>query len=51
MPKNYFKYNHTQCVQEVRDEAPVFQQGNCIRGLLEKYLTIFFYANTLWIII
>lgn len=33
MPKNYFKYTHTQCVQQVPDEAPVFQQGNCIHTL------------------
>jgi hypothetical protein len=33
MPKNYFKYTLTQCDQEVRDGAPVFQQGNCIHIL------------------
>ena len=33
MPKNYFKYSLTQCVQEVCKEAPVFQQGKCIHTL------------------
>jgi hypothetical protein len=42
----YYAAEHIRCIKQL-----VTRLGNSIRGLLEKYLTVFFYANTLWIII